>query len=307
MKLDSIERGQLVVTVGYALIMLGAFLIGRMLDRERQTIAAQDNINEQNLRQSNNILVKIGRPIFANYLVPLVRGKPLFDKQRLLYRRRLVTAGLREDFTADEFIAFKLLNIVFFPMILAFLKVGGMIEADGILIAISAPVGWVYPDFWINSRIAARQKQVLNQLPFVVDLLALSTEAGLDFIGAIGKVVEKAKASPLIDELSQVLKEIKVGASRSEALREMSIRLGLSEVNSFIAILISAEQMGASIGKILRQQSEQIRVDRMLRAEKAGAAASARVIIPVIFFILPAVLIAMLGPFALSFYTGGDG
>jgi tight adherence protein C len=124
-------------------------------------------------------------------------------------------------------------------------------------------------------------------------------------VGAIGKVVEKAKPSPLVDELSQVLKEIKVGSSRSEALKEMAVRLGLSEVNSFIAILVSAEQMGASIGKVLRQQSEQMRVERMMRAEKAGAAASAKIIVPVILIIMPAVLLVMVGPMALSIVLGG--
>jgi tight adherence protein C len=140
----------------------------------------------------------------------------------------------------------------------------------------------------------------MNAMPFIVDLLALSTEAGLDFIGAIQKVVEKANPSPLVEELEQLLKEIKVGASRSEAMREMAARVNLPEVNSFIAILISADQMGASIGKILRQQSEGIRVERFLRAEKAGAAASQKLILPVVIFILPAVFIMIFGPFFLA-------
>ena len=97
-----------------------------------------------------------------------------------------------------------------------------------------------------------------------------------------------------------MLKEIKVGSSRGEALREMAFRINMTEVNSFVAILISADQMGASIGKILRQQSEQIRVERMLRAEKAGAAAASKVLIPLVFFILPAVMLMVFGPFVLG-------
>jgi tight adherence protein C len=139
-----------------------------------------------------------------------------------------------------------------------------------------------------------------------VDLLALSTEAGLDFLGAIGKVVEKARPSPLVEEFAQLLKEIKVGASRQDALREMAARIDMTAINSFVAILISADQMGASIGKILRQQSEQIRSERMLRAEKAGAAAAQKVLLPVALFILPAVILMIMGPFGLSFiYPSG--
>jgi tight adherence protein C len=139
-----------------------------------------------------------------------------------------------------------------------------------------------------------------------VDLLALSTEAGLDFMGAIGKVVEKAKPSPLVQELEMLLKEIKIGASRAEAMRSMAWRIDLMEINSFVAVLISADEMGASIGKILRQQSEQIRHQRFIRAEKAGAKASQAVLIPMMLFIMPAIFIIIFGPFILGMRAEGN-
>jgi tight adherence protein C len=143
-------------------------------------------------------------------------------------------------------------------------------------------------------------------MPFIVDLLALSTEAGLDFMGAIGKVVEKAKPSPLVEEFEQVLKEIQVGSSRAEALQEMSNRLNMSEISSFVAILISADQMGASIGKVLRQQSEQIRTERFLAGEKEGAKASQKIMLPMFLFILPAIMLTIFGPFLLQMMQSGD-
>ncbi|MGZ3710057.1 MAG: type II secretion system F family protein, partial [Bdellovibrionota bacterium] len=252
-----------------------------------------------------NPLVKILRPFFTQYVVPIIRGKPFWDNQRRKYKRKIIAAGLRDELTPDEFIAFKILNVIVFPLIGGFLKAGGFLDLDWYYIVGAGGVGWFYPDLWVNSRMAARQKQILKAMPFIVDLLALSTEAGLDFIGAIGKVVEKATPSPLVEEFSQLLKEIKVGASRQEGLREMALRISMTEVNSFVAILISADQMGASIGKILRQQSDQIRTERMVRAEKAGARAASMVIMPVILFIMPAVLLMVLGPFALQFLTGG--
>jgi tight adherence protein C len=206
--------------------------------------------------------------------------------------------------TPDEFIAFKFFLILFFPLVGGFLKAGDFIDVDVTTVLASGILGWFYPDLWVKGRIQKRQAEILKSMPFIVDLLALSTEAGLDFVGAIGRVVEKAKSSPLVDEFSQLLKEIKVGSSRQEALREMGLRIGMTEVNSFIAILISADQMGASIGKILRQQSEQIRAERMLRAEKAGAAAGQKLLLPIILFILPAVMLMIFGPFLLGMIYG---
>jgi tight adherence protein C len=302
--LQAIEKGQYVINAAYGLIGLGAYILARMLVQEQESRAAQENLSDARDRKASDPLVKITRPFFTQYVVPLIRGKPFWDNKRKIFKRKLITGGLREELTPDEFIAFKLFLILFFPIVGAFLRAGDFLFLEWYYIVGSGIIGWFYPNFWVNGRIAARQKLILRAMPFIVDLLALSTEAGLDFVGAIGKVVEKAKPSPLVDEFSQLLKEIKVGASRGEALREMGARVGMQEINSFVAILISADQMGASIGKILRQQSEQIRVTRMLAAEKAGAAAAQKVILPVVLFILPAVMLMIFGPFGLEMVYG---
>jgi tight adherence protein C len=306
--INAIEKGQFVVNAAYALAGLASFILARMLMAEQESRAAQENLADLRDRKASNGLVKLTRPFFTQYVVPMIRGKPFWENKRKIYRRKLITGGLKDELTPDEFIAFKLFLIVFFPIVGAFLKAGGFIDVEWYYIVGASVGGWFYPDMWVNGRIKERQKRVLRAMPFIVDLLALSTEAGLDFIGAIGKVVEKANPSPLVEEFGQLLKEIKIGASRSEALREMSVRIGMQEVNSFVAILISADEMGASIGKILRQQSEQIRTERVLRAERAGAAASSQVILPVVLFILPAVMLMIFGPFILGFvYGGGPG
>ena len=166
---------------------------------------------------------------------------------------------------------------------------------------VSMVVGYFYPDkIWLSSVIKKRQDEIRRAMPFVVDLLALSTEAGLDFLGAMAKVVEKAKPSPLVQEMEMLLKEIKVGSSRAEAMRNLAWRVDMMEINSFIAVLVSADEMGASIGKILRQQSEQVRLDRFIRAEKAGAAATQAILLPMILFIIPAVFTIIFGPFILD-------
>jgi tight adherence protein C len=291
-----------VLMAAYALIGGGVFFVARMLLQEEESRAAQDNLSDKSKRQSTNFLVRITRPFAVNYVVPIIRSKDFWDIQRRKYRKKLIAAGMREELSPDEFIAFKLLLIIFFPVVGGLLQAGDFVDLPLVLILLSGVAGWFYPDIWVRGRTQKRQKQILKAMPFIVDLLALSTEAGLDFVGAIGKVVEKANSSPLVEEFAQLLKEIKVGASRQEALREMASRIDMMQLNSFVAILISADQMGASIGKILRQQSDSIRTERLVRAEKAGIAAAQMVLIPLVCFIVPAVMVMIFGPLILSFF-----
>ncbi len=304
--LSAVERGAFVLYVAYGLIFLATFLVMRFLVQEQETRLAEENLGDTKNRKASNGLIRVTRPFFSQYIVPMVRGKPQWDTRRVHYRRRIIAAGLREEFTADEFIAFKFFLILFFPLVGAVLTITGLFDFPLWQLGVLGVAGWFFPDLWARSRMRARQRQVKRALPFVVDLLALSTEAGLDFVGAIGKVVEKAKPSPLIEELEQVLKEIKVGSSRAEALREMASRLDMSEMSSLVAILVSADQMGAPIGRTLRQQSEQIRVQRFTMAEKAGAAAAQKLMFPVILFILPAVFLIIFGPVGLGFMGAGN-
>ncbi|MEK6705842.1 MAG: type II secretion system F family protein [Bdellovibrionota bacterium] len=302
------DKYPFVIYVAYALIGVAVYIVARMLLQEEESRAAQENLADTRDRKSTNFLVRITRPFFNQYIVPMVRGKPFWDNKRKNYKRKLVTAGLKEELTPDEFIAFKFVLILFFPIVGGLLKTADMLDISVITVLGLGLAGWFYPDIWVNGRLRAREKQILRAMPFLVDLLALSMEAGLDFIGAIQKVVEKAAPGPLVDEFSQLLKEIKVGSSRQEALREMSVRIDIKEMNSFVAVLISADQMGASVSKVLRQQSDQIRSDRLIRAEKEGAKAAQKILIPLVFIILPAVMLMIFGPFVLSFiYPEGGG
>lgn len=307
MSLMNETNRDIVLYAGYLAVFIAVYLVARMLLSQEERSAAQENLADLRNRKSSSKLVKATRPFFTQYVVPVVRGKKMWDSRRITYRRRLIAAGLRDELTPDEFISYKFFLIAFFPMVGLVLNAIGILDLSWYTILISGGAGYFYPDFWVKRLTTARQRQIIRSMPFIVDLLSLSTEAGLDFIGAIQKVVDKAAASPLVEELGQMLREIKVGSSRSDALREMSNRIAMTEVNSFVAILISADQMGASIGKILRQQSEQIRSERLLRAEKEGAKAASKVLLPSVLFLLPAVLLMVAGPFVLAFFTGKGG
>jgi tight adherence protein C len=167
--------------------------------------------------------------------------------------------------------------------------------------AIGLPViMFFYPNIHISSLRSMRQLEIRLAMPYVVDLLCLSIEAGLDFIGAIGRVVDRSPPGPLAEELATTLKDIQLGKTRGQALRAMADRTDMPEISSFVAILISADQMGASIGNVLRAQSDTMRNERLAKAEKMGAAASQKILVPLVMFILPAVLLIIFGPIILQ-------
>ena len=164
-------------------------------------------------------------------------------------------------------------------------------------------VGFFLPSLWLNARIAKRQRAIVRVLPEIIDLLSLCIGAGLDFLGALNKVVV-AKAftkEPLIEELSLVLQEIKLGKRRFEALKAMAKRVNVQEVSSFVRTLVQADRMGTPIGEVLVIHSEDIRFQRFTRAEREALKAPIKILIPLIFCIMPCVAIIVGAPIFLQF------
>jgi tight adherence protein C len=204
----------------------------------------------------------------------------------------------------DEFIGLKIFWGFGFPGLLLILNLAFGLGIHWAIFVLAIGLGWQFPDIYAKNQKKKRELSVRADLPFFADLLALSTEAGLDFISAIQRIVEKAEGSVLGDELGIVLKDIKLGASRMDALRGLAKRIDITEIMSFVAVLVDADATGASISQVLKDQSVQIRLERFVRAEKAGARASQLMLVPLIFFILPAVFIVVFGPVVVNFTRG---
>ena len=134
--------------------------------------------------------------------------------------------------------------------------------------------------------------------------MTLSVEAGLDFTSAIAKVIENSKPSALREEFQIMLHETELGASRSDALHNLAERVQTTEIASLSATLIQAAQIGASIGDSLRAQSEIVRASRFNTAEKQGAEASQKMLIPMVLFVMPAVLLVITAPIIIRYLTG---
>jgi len=159
-------------------------------------------------------------------------------------------------------------------------------------------IGYMFPDLWLSSRIKARQKSIFRSLPDALDLLTVCVEAGLGFDAALRNVHEKWE-DDLALEFGRVLQEIALGKLRREALRDMSDRLDVAELTSFIAAVIQSEQLGVSMAKVLRIQSDNMRVRRRQMAEEEANKAPIKMVFPIGCLIFPSILIVLLGPAAL--------
>ena len=145
----------------------------------------------------------------------------------------------------------------------------------------------------------------MRNLPYELDLLTLAVEAGLDFVGGLQKVVEKGRGGPLSDELQLVLRSIRLGRTRSEALMEMAERVQVPAVRSWVRTLVQADRMGTPLGRVLRLQSERLRQRRSQDAERRANEAPVKMLFPLIFFIFPTVFLILFGPIVFRLFFVG--
>jgi len=169
---------------------------------------------------------------------------------------------------------------------------------------IGAALGYYLPVMQLKSQIKRRQDGIVKSLPNALDLLTICVEAGLGFEQAMGKVYEKWD-DDLAIAFGRVLQEIQLGKRRSEALRDMSSRMDVADVTSFVAALVQAEQLGVSIAKILRIQSDQMRVKRRQRAQEKAQQAPVKMMIPMVLLIFPSIWIVLLGPSVIVIMDSG--
>lgn len=254
--------------------------------------------------KSSSRLVEWSRKLVHHFTIKYAR-KIKNENYRKKIDQLILLSGLSHELNVDEFIGLQILWGIMFPILLILMNFTLELGYPIWLVLILGIMGYQLPKFHAHAKKKKRNLSVLVDLPFFIDLLALSTEAGLDFIGAIQRIVDKAQNSVLADELGIVLKDLKLGSSRKDALKALTNRLDVPEVHSFITMIIDADSTGASIAGVLKEQSIQMRLNRFIRAEKAGAKASQAILIPLMVFILPAVFIMVFGPVILQFFYGG--
>ncbi|MBQ2593327.1 MAG: type II secretion system F family protein [Candidatus Riflebacteria bacterium] len=221
-------------------------------------------------------------------------------------KKMLAQAGFPGGLTVAEFAVIQNLFKAFCPLI--GLAIGFVIKPNLALMGLAAGaiIGMMAPKMYLQKKIAQRQHDIQKGLPDVLDLLTVAVEAGLGFDAACDKVVEKMRG-PIPNEFSLTLKQMRMGEARRDAFKSMSERVDNPDFNAFVSAIIQADQLGVSIGQVLRIQSEQLREKRRQRAEEESAKAPVKMMIPLIFFIFPNVMLVIGAPAAFQMIEGFSG
>lgn len=258
--------------------------------------------------------IELSAPFTERVLSPLIRGMARFitrftpQQNMESVRHKLDIAGNPNDWTVAEFLGVRGLSAVFASVVAVLLAFALRSDPAVLLLffSIGAALGFYLPILWLGMKIRSRQHAIQRALPDALDLLTISVEAGLAFDSAMAKVAEKWD-NELSRAFARVISEIRVGKLRREALRDMSDRTDVPDVKNFIAAVIQADQLGVSIAKVLRIQSEQMRVKRRQRAEEQANQAPVKMLIPLAFLIFPSIFMVLLGPTVIIFLGGGFG
>jgi tight adherence protein C len=214
---------------------------------------------------------------------------------------KLIAAGLSVSATA--FLAVKGIAAAFGLVFGLIVGAGAAGPAGSLLCGLAfAGAGWMVPEYLVSVKARRRREQIRADLPDALDLLAVSVEAGLGFDGAITKITEHMHG-PLSDEFALTLGEIRVGESRSDALKKMATRVSAPELSAFVRSIVQADQLGISLGRILRVQAADTRLRRQAAAEERAMKAPIKMLFPTVLFIFPSMFIVILGPAMLNFMT----
>jgi tight adherence protein C len=298
----------IIVAIIVLLGVIGAIALVRFGMRPNQGSDIQSRLEEYASRTNAPLTleeIELSQPfsqrIIRPTLIALSRATSRLSpaKSRAAAEHQLDLAGRPNNWGATEFFGLR----IFVALVLgAFIFLLGSLTAaylNAVIFgAISALVGYMMPVLWLRSRIRQRQSEIIKSLPDALDLLTITVEAGMGFDGAIQKVAEKWD-NHLSRGFAKVVQEMRLGVIRREALKNMERSMDVPDVTTFIAAIIQADQLGVSIAKILRIQSEQMRIKRRQRAEELANKAPIKMLFPMVFLIFPALFIILLGPAAL--------
>jgi tight adherence protein C len=214
-------------------------------------------------------------------------------------RKKFINAGNGSADAVDRFLAVRVLSVLAILPLFWIVYIWNPIGFQGFtqfaVFVLFCAVAILGPDSVLSRRVQERQHDLRVMLPDVLDLLTISVEAGLGFEQALDRTVS-AVPGPLSDEFARMLGEIRAGASRSEAMRALDQRTNVPEVRSFVLAVLQADTFGVSIGRVLRAQSEEMRIKRRQLAQEKAQKAPVKMLIPMVFCIFPALFVVVIGP-----------
>jgi len=278
-----------------------------MINKERLDVTRRMMEIANNLRRKQDLEGELSKPFFDRVIRPILvklgsaLGKSTTAAKKVTLHRKLMMAGHPLNLTPNEFMVIQYGLTVGLPICILLFSLPLNWNLSPVItgMGLAAAAGFVMPEYYLKARAGARKEEIQDNLPDVLDLLTVSVEAGLGFDAALVKVVEKTKGV-VSHEFLRVLQEIKMGKPRRDALRDLANRSGVDDLAAFVGSIIQADQLGVSIGNVLRLQSEQMRQKRRQRAEEKAMKAPIKMLIPLILFIFPTIFIVVLGPAALQ-------
>ncbi|MEM8531761.1 MAG: type II secretion system F family protein [Chloroflexota bacterium] len=270
--------------------------------RTSQPDTIGDRLSQFSERPMTLSELELQQPFSQRVILPLTKtilgqlGKfgPKQSTERI--RTNLQQAGNPGNLTPAMFVGVRIGLAVLLVFIFGFVTFSSTDFFRALLFtAIGGVLGYLLPSMWLGQQIKKRKHNITKQLPDILDLLTISVEAGLAFDAAMQRVTEKAE-NDLSKEFQRVLTDTRLGRPRRDALKDMSNRTGVEDVQTFTAAIIQAEQLGVSISKILRVQADQMRIRRRQRAEEAAQKAPIKMLFPMVFLIFPSLFVVILGP-----------
>ena len=291
----------LVIFGGFLLFGMMVIVIGVV--QSRQSTAIESRLSSftevpktlEELELELPFSQRVLRPVIQQMLTAFGKASP--SKNAAKIKRNLEMAGNPSNLTPTMFVGVRM-TVGLIGVVIGFYltTMMGLPILNRLLFALAGgAIGYVFPGLWLDRKIRARKYSILKSMPDALDLLTISVEAGLGFDLALGRVADKWD-NELSKEFHRVLSDTRLGTPRRDAMKMMTERCGVDDLTNFVQAIIQAEQLGVSIGKILKVQSEQMRVRRRQRAEELAHQAPIKMLFPMAFLIFPSILVTILGP-----------
>lgn len=289
--------GMLAIAGGVYLAMQNASISRRQIQQNVARAGAYAIVSAEDSEMQKSARERLFEPLMQRFGEIAVRMSPAGKRMELA--RKLRNAGVSVN--PQGLLAFK--GMMTLAGVLVIVLGGGAGQLPFLLMGLVVfLVGFMGPDYWLNARIRGRRDEMERMLPDTLDLLTVSVEAGLGFDAAVAKVCEKMQG-PLIEEFEVMAREIRVGETRRQALRNLGDRVESEDIRSFARAIIQADELGTSLGRTLKVQANDMRVHRQLSAEEKAMKAPVKMLFPTVMFIFPAMFIVILGPAFLNIMT----
>jgi tight adherence protein C len=250
---------------------------------------------------------EMSKSMFTRVILPIVdKLSRVFGQMtpvKSLNRAKIsiMQAGLQGKVTPAQITTFSYILMVVMPVLsLSFAGVpDGLLSKPTAILAIATLLGYRIPYGYIQGKAKARQHEIRKALPFTLDLISISVEAGMALDGAMAIVMEKTRG-PMAEELNLTLREIRLGKGRNEALTDLGDRVGVEELKSFVTAVVYIARLGGSLVDVIRIQAQAMRIKRRQRAEEKAMKTPVKIMIPLVLFIFPSMFIVILGPAAIT-------